>query len=257
MSFTVIIPARMAATRLPRKPLLDIAGLPMVERVRRQALASGASRVLVATDSVEIAECIRGHGGEAILTRTDHGSGTDRLAEVVGGLDLPNAEIIVNLQGDEPLMPPHLLEAVAELLAGDSAAAMATVGCPMQDSSDIFNPNIVKLVRDLSGNALYFSRAPIPWDRSSFNAAESTPLQHCSAWLRHIGLYAYRAAFLSRFAGWPATPLETLESLEQLRALEHGERIRVLLTEETPPAGIDTPEDLERVRKLFDNAVPE
>lgn len=258
MNFTVIIPARMASTRLPGKPLLEIAGLPMIERVRRQALASGAQRVLVATDTREIADCIDAHGGEVIITRADHVSGTDRLAEVVERLALADDEIVVNLQGDEPLMPPGLLSAVAAALAGDPASVMATVGCPIRDDADIFNPNVVKLVRDLSGRAIYFSRAPIPWNRDQFaTQGQNTRLADAGAWLRHIGLYAYRAGFLPRYSQWSATPLESVEALEQLRVLEHGERIRVLVAEQVPPAGVDTPDDLERIRTLLETTKAE
>lgn len=253
MSFTVIIPARLAASRLPGKPLLDIGGLPMIERVRRQAVASGARRVLVATDASEIETVIHSYGGEAVLTDPAHVCGTDRLAEVVAALQLPADEIVVNLQGDEPLMPPPLLAALAEALAHDAQAMMATVACPLESWAQLFNPHIVKVVRDQLGHALYFSRAPIPWDRARFAAGAAAAQADAPPpyWLRHIGLYAYRACFLPRFSAWPATPLEQAEALEQLRVLEHGERIRVITSPVAPPPGVDTPEDLEHVRTLL------
>lgn len=253
MTFTVIIPARLDATRLPRKPLLDIEGLPMIERVRRQAVASGARRVIVATDAAEIVACIQKHGGEALLTAATHRSGTDRLAELVERLRIDPQEIVVNLQGDEPLMPPRLIAALADALARQPRTSMATVACPIDDWQQLFNPNVVKVVPDARDFALYFSRAPLPWDRERFAqwppAMPSGPLPQ-ARWWRHVGLYAFRAALLPRFAAWPADPLELAESLEQLRALAQGERIYVLKSGLAPPPGVDTPADLEAVRTL-------
>ncbi|GAA0577887.1 3-deoxy-manno-octulosonate cytidylyltransferase [Halomonas salifodinae] len=250
-----VIPARYASSRLPGKPLLEIAGEPMVVRVWRQARASGADRVVVATDDERIREAVEAAGGEALMTRADHPSGTDRLAEVADLLGLDDAAILVNVQGDEPLLPPALIDQVVQRLADDGTAAMATLAEPIQDVETLFNPNVVKVVRDLSGAALYFSRAPIPWDREAWDrdafAARPERLS-TDGWLRHIGLYAYRAGFLRDYRDWRPTPLEQLEQLEQLRALQHGRRILVALTREPHPAGVDTAEDLARVRALVE-----
>ncbi len=250
-----VIPARYASSRLPGKPLLEIAGEPMVVRVWRQAQASGADRVVVATDDERIREAVEAAGGEALMTRADHPSGTDRLAEVADLLGLDDAAILVNVQGDEPLLPPALIDQVVQRLADDGTAAMATLAEPIQDVETLFNPNVVKVVRDLGGAALYFSRAPIPWDREAWDrdafAARPERLS-TDGWLRHIGLYAYRAGFLRDYRNWRPTPLEQLEQLEQLRALQHGRRILVALTREPHPAGVDTAEDLARVRALVE-----
>ncbi|WP_355662249.1 3-deoxy-manno-octulosonate cytidylyltransferase [Halomonas salifodinae] len=243
-----VIPARYASARLPGKPLLEIGGEPMVVRVWRQARASGADRVVVATDDERIREAVEAVGGEAVMTRADHPSGTDRLAEVADLLGLDDEAILVNVQGDEPLLPPALIDQVARRLADDDTAAMATLAEPIHDVETLFNPNVVKVVRDLGGAALYFSRAPIPWDRDAFAARPE--LLTTDAWLRHIGLYAYRAGFLRDYRDWLPTPLEQLEQLEQLRALQHGRRILVALAREAHPAGVDTAEDLARVRAL-------
>lgn len=243
----VIIPARFASTRLPGKPLLDIAGQPMIVRVVERAQASGAERVVVATDDERIERAVRAFGADVIMTRSDHPSGTDRLAEAVARLDLDDNAIVVNLQGDEPLMPPSLIREVATLLAARPGAAMATACHAITSREDFLDPNVVKVVTDDQGYALYFSRAPIPWPRDVMLGKSSSPLKA----FRHIGLYAYRAGFVARYAGWPACPLETTESLEQLRVLWHGEKIAVVEADEAPPAGVDTPEDLERVRPYF------
>lgn len=243
-----VIPARYASSRLPGKPLLEIGGEPMVVRVWRQARASGADRVVVATDDERIREAVEAVGGEAVMTRADHPSGTDRLAEVADRLGLGDEAILVNVQGDEPLLPPALIDQVARRLADDDTAAMATLAEPIHDVETLFNPNVVKVVRDLGGAALYFSRAPIPWDRDAFVARPE--LLTTDAWLRHIGLYAYRAGFLRDYRDWLPTPLEQLEQLEQLRALQQGRRILVALAREAHPAGVDTAEDLARVRAL-------
>ncbi|MBF8224072.1 3-deoxy-manno-octulosonate cytidylyltransferase [Halomonas sp. 328] len=243
-----VIPARYASSRLPGKPLLEIGGEPMVVRVWRQARASGADRVVVATDDERIREAVEAVGGEAVMTRADHPSGTDRLAEVADRLGLDDEAILVNVQGDEPLLPPALIDQVARRLADDDTAAMATLAEPIHDVETLFNPNVVKVVRDLGGAALYFSRAPIPWDRDAFAARPE--LLTTDAWLRHIGLYAYRAGFLRDYRDWLPTPLEQLEQLEQLRALQQGRRILVALAREAHPAGVDTAEDLARVRAL-------
>ena len=243
----IIIPARYASTRLPGKPLLDIAGQPMIARVLDCARASGAQRVVVATDDERIRAAVTASGGEVVMTRPDHPSGTDRLAEAIALLDLDDDEIVVNLQGDEPLMPPSLIRAVADLLAGHPSAAMATACHAISRREDFLNPNVVNVATDREGHALYFSRAPIPWPRDAMADQSSAPIKA----FRHIGLYAYRAGFVARYAAWPACPLETTEALEQLRVLWHGEKIAVLEADAAPPTGVDTPEDLERVRKYF------
>jgi 3-deoxy-manno-octulosonate cytidylyltransferase (CMP-KDO synthetase) len=247
-SFVVAIPARHASTRLPGKPLQLIGAEPMVLHVARRALAAGAGEVVVATDDARVADALRGQPVRVVMTRADHASGSDRLAEAAGLCGWDDETIVVNLQGDEPLAPPAGIRAVAEALAG-SDAAMATLAAPIDDAGDLFNPNCVKVVLDQSGNALYFSRAPLPWAREAF-AFSREHVPEGVAYLRHIGIYAYRAGFLRRFARLPPTPLERAESLEQLRALEHGYRIAVRMTPEAFPGGVDTPEDLERVRKL-------
>lgn len=241
----VIIPARYASTRLPGKPLADIAGKPMIVRVVECAAESGARQVVVATDDARIYDVVMAHGTRAIMTQSDHVSGTDRLAEAIAKLDLDDDAIVVNLQGDEPLMPPRLIRAVADLLAAHPAAVMATACHAIASRDDFMNPNVVKVVTDHEGYALYFSRAPVPWPRDAM--AGGGPIKS----FRHIGLYAYRAGFVARYAAWPACPLETTESLEQLRVLWHGEKIAVAEADEAPGAGVDTPEDLERVRKYF------
>jgi 3-deoxy-manno-octulosonate cytidylyltransferase (CMP-KDO synthetase) len=243
----IIIPARYASTRLPGKPLLDIGGQPMIARVVECARASGAQCVVVATDDERIRDAVTAFGAEVVMTRADHLSGTDRLAEAITLLGLDEDEIVVNLQGDEPLMPPMLIREVANLLAMRPAAVMATACHAITSREDFLNPNAVKVVTDREGHALYFSRAPIPWPRDIMSGASTVPIKA----FRHIGLYAYRAGFVARYAAWPACPLETSESLEQLRVLWQGEKIAVVEAEEAPAAGVDTPEDLERVREYY------
>jgi 3-deoxy-manno-octulosonate cytidylyltransferase (CMP-KDO synthetase) len=247
--FIVAIPARMAATRLPGKPLQAIAGEPMVLHVARRALAAGASQVVVATDDARIARALAGQPLRAVMTRADHASGSDRLAECAELLGWPDDAVIVNLQGDEPLAPPSGIRAVAECLVQGSSA-MATLATPLADVEELLNPNCVKVVVSAAGSALYFSRAPIPWPRQAF-ATSRNALPAGMPFLRHIGIYAYRAAFLRTFATLAATPLERTESLEQLRALEHGHSIAVRIAPEPFPAGVDTPEDLARVQRLL------
>lgn len=252
--FVVVVPARYASSRLPGKPLLDIGGEPMVVRVWRQACASAAGRVVVATDDARIAAAVEAVGGEALMTRDDHPSGTDRLAEVSTALGLASDAIVVNVQGDEPLLPPALIDQVAARLADDAEASIATLAEPIDDPDMLFNPNVVKVVRDTHGRALYFSRAPIPWNREMWNKeTTSAPMGDNwptgGNWLRHIGLYAYRAGFLSAYQEWQPTALEQLEQLEQLRALHHGHRIQVVLACAAHPGGVDTIEDLSRVRQ--------
>lgn len=244
--FTVIVPARLASTRLPNKPLADIAGLPMVVRVARQAARAGAAQVVVACDHPSIQAACSTHGVQALLTRTDHPSGSDRLAEAVQLLGLADDAVVVNVQGDEPLIDPALVRDCAALLAAQPDCPMATVAHAIDDPAEFRNPNVVKLVRDAAGRALYFSRAPIPWWRDGPEPAAVAAGQV----LRHVGLYAYRAGFLRRFPQLAPSPLEAIESLEQLRVLWHGERIAVHLSAERPGPGVDTPEDLEKVRGL-------
>lgn len=248
MGFTVIIPARLASTRLPNKPLADLGGKPMVVRVAERARASGAARIIVATDHPDILAACAAHGVEAVMTRADHPSGTDRIAEVAHKLGLALDEVVVNLQGDEPLIDPALLAACAARIA--DGVPMATVAHPISDVAEVFNPNVVKVVLDKAGSALYFSRASIPWHRDAF-AATRDALPAGAAPLRHVGLYAYSNAFLQAYPALESSPLETIEALEQLRVLWHGHPIAVHITDSAPPAGVDTPEDLERVRRHY------
>lgn len=256
MAFVVIIPARFGSTRLPGKPLLDIGGQPMIQRVWERAGASAASRVVVATDDERVAAGVRAFGGEVCLTRASHESGTDRLQEVAQQLQLDDDQIVVNVQGDEPLIPPAVIDQVARNLAASRRAEIATLAKRIRTRADLFNPNVVKVVVDESQHALYFSRAPIPWDRDAWSgesaetaARDAAPL--AGEWARHIGIYAYRVGFLHRFVGWPPGRLEQLEKLEQLRAMEQGVAIHVDESCEEIPAGVDTAEDLERVQQLF------
>ena len=244
--FIVAIPARFGSTRLPGKPLLPIAGKPMVLHVAERALAAGAREVFVATDDARIADALKRSEVRVVMTRADHASGSDRLAECAEQLKWPDDAIVVNLQGDEPLAPSSGIRAVAQAIAS-SAAPMATLATPIVDAAELFNPNCVKIVVDAHRNALFFSRAPLPWARDAF-AGSRDRLPSGIPFLRHIGIYAYRARFLRAFAKLAQTPLERAESLEQLRALEHGHRIAVHITPEPFPAGVDTMEDLERVR---------
>ena len=245
MAFTVLVPARLASTRLPGKPLADIGGLPMVVRVAQRAAQSGAARVVVAADAAAIVEACAQHGVEAILTRSDHATGSDRLAEACERLGLDGDDAVVNVQGDEPLIDPALIANCAALLAGQPDCVMATAAHAIDALADFANPNVVKVVLDARSRALYFSRAPIPHQRDG-----KQPLPELPA-LRHIGLYAYRAGFLRRFPALEASPLEAIEALEQLRVLWHGERIAVHVSQLRPGPGVDTPQDLERVRALF------
>ncbi|MDH4561019.1 3-deoxy-manno-octulosonate cytidylyltransferase [Pseudomonas sp. BN411] len=249
-AFTVVIPARYASTRLPGKPLQDIAGKPMVQHVWEQARRSAAQRVVVATDDARIVEACAAFGAEVLLTRVDHNSGTDRLAEVASQLGLASDAIVVNVQGDEPLIPPAIIDQVAANLAAHPEAGIATLAEPIEDVQALFNPNVVKVVADLNGLALTFSRAPLPWARDAF-AVSRDQLPADVPYRRHIGIYAYRAGFLHDFVTWGPCWLENTECLEQLRALWHGVRIHVADALEAPPAGVDTPEDLERVRRLL------
>ena len=248
-AYTVIVPARLASTRLPNKPLADIHGLPMVVRVAQRAALSNASQVVVAADSIEIVQACQAHGVRAMLTQVDHPSGSDRLAEASALLGLKPHDVVVNVQGDEPLINPELINQVAELLVQRPSASMSTAAHEIHELAEFTNPNVVKVVIDQAQLALYFSRAPIPWWRDGFAKGIQTLPQ--PAPLRHIGIYAYRVGFLQSFPTLQAAPIETGEALEQLRALWHGHKIAVHITPDVPGPGVDTPEDLERVRALY------
>ena len=248
--FHVVIPARHASTRLHGKPLLPIAGKPMVVRVAEQAAKSGAQQVWIATDHHAIANVVHEHGFKACLTREGHTSGTDRIAEVAEQHGWPDDTIVVNVQGDEPLMPPELIRAVAEHLHGHPECAIATACHMLHDEASLRNPNIVKTVLDQHGNALYFSRAPIPWPRDAF--AQQQPLPAGLPVLRHIGIYAYRAGFLRAYGQLAPAAIEHFEALEQLRALYYGYKIGVVIADRAPPAGVDTEQDLHAARKLYE-----
>lgn len=251
MSFTVLIPARLASTRLPNKPLADLGGAPMVVRVAQRALLSGASRVVIATDSLDIIEKCKSFNVSAVLTRADHPSGSDRLAEACDILKLGNEELVVNVQGDEPLIDPILIDAVARLLAERPDCAMSTAAHPIDEPADLLNPNVVKVVLDARQTALYFSRAAIPAARDFAGQAWWDLGSTLPKPLRHVGVYGYRVGFLRLFPKLPQAPLEQLESLEQLRALWHGHRIAVHISDRAPGLGVDTPEDLIQARRLF------
>ena len=249
-AFTVVIPARFASTRLPGKPLQDIAGKPMIQHVWEQACKSSAQQVVVATDDPRIVEACAAFGARVLLTRADHNSGTDRLAEVATQLQLAADAIVVNVQGDEPLIPPAIIDQVAANLAGHPEAGIATLAEPIEDVTALFNPNVVKVSCDINGLALTFSRAPLPWARDALAQNRNT-LPEGVPYRRHIGIYAYRAGFLHDFVAWGPCQLEDTECLEQLRALWNGVRIHVADALQSPPAGVDTMEDLERVRRLL------
>ncbi|MGY2572913.1 3-deoxy-manno-octulosonate cytidylyltransferase [Vibrio sp. C8] len=246
MSFTVVIPARYQSTRLPGKPLADIGGKPMIQWVYEQSLLAGAERVIIATDDARVEQAVKAFGGTVCMTSPDHQSGTERLAEVVALMGIEDDHIIVNVQGDEPLIPPAIVRQVADNLAA-SNAPMATLAVEIDHESEVFNPNAVKVVTDKDGYALYFSRATIPWDRDNFASEDKTIVQPL---MRHIGIYAYRAGFINTYINWQPSQLEKIECLEQLRVLWYGEKIHVAVALEAPPAGVDTPEDLELVRSI-------
>ncbi|MDX5408713.1 MAG: 3-deoxy-manno-octulosonate cytidylyltransferase [Thauera sp.] len=249
-AFRIVIPARYASTRLPAKPLADIGGKPMIVRVLERVQSAGAGEIWVATDHEAVRDAVQAAGAGVVMTRPDHPSGTDRLAEVAAARGWADEDIVVNVQGDEPLIDPAIVAAVAQALAEDGEAAIATAAHAIHDPAEVFNPNVVKVVCDADGRALYFSRAPIPWARDAWGGGERT-LPVGLPMLRHVGLYAYRVGFLRRYAGLAPSPLEHWEALEQLRALWHGYRIRVLELAQAPAAGVDTQEDLERVRAIF------
>ena len=246
--FHVIIPSRFSASRLPGKPLLPIGERPLIQWVWQCAQASGARSVTIATDDVRIFETASRFGADCVMTAVRHSSGTDRIAEVVRARGLAADDIVVNLQGDEPMMPPTVIKEVAEALNARPGIDIATAVAPIQSQAEFIDVNCVKALRDCDGRALYFSRAPVPWPRDS--VTDGKPTRFAGAW-RHVGIYAYRAHSLLRFAAWPPTPLEEAEKLEQLRALEHGMQIYLVTLPQAPPAGVDTPEDLERVRGVL------
>jgi 3-deoxy-manno-octulosonate cytidylyltransferase (CMP-KDO synthetase) len=252
MSFTVIIPARLASTRLPNKPLADLGGKPMVVRVAEQAAKSGAAQIIVATDHADIAAACRQHGVAVQMTRADHPSGTDRIAEVAAAIGLPADAVVVNVQGDEPLIDPALIAATAAQI--QDGVPMATAAHAIDNMADAFNPNVVKVVLDKSGRALYFSRATIPWHRDAFAQSQDRQISLPDGYvpLRHIGIYAYANDFLQAYPKLAVSPLEQIEALEQLRVLWHGYRIAVHVTDTAPQAGVDTLEDLLRVQRCFD-----
>lgn len=249
MHFRVVIPARYASTRLPGKPLADIGGRPMVLRVLDRALQAGADEVVVATDDARVRQAVEAAGYRALMTSPDHQSGTERLVEVAETLGWADDTLVVNVQGDEPLIEPALIREAARQLVLHDDAVMATLAHPIHEHADFINPNVVKVVSDEAGYAVYFSRAPIPWPRDAFSAQAAMP--HELGALRHIGLYAYRAGFLRTYAGLAASPLERHEMLEQLRVIWHGYRISLGITPNAPMPGVDTPADLERVCQLF------
>ncbi|WP_162046102.1 3-deoxy-manno-octulosonate cytidylyltransferase [Vibrio taketomensis] len=246
MSFTVVIPARYQSTRLPGKPLADIAGKPMIQWVYEQAIQAGADNVIIATDDERVEQAALGFGAQVCMTSPNHESGTERLAEVVEKMGITDDHIIVNVQGDEPLIPPSIIAQVADNLA-NSQAPMATLAVEISDEAEVFNPNAVKVLTDKDGYAMYFSRATIPWDRDNFanNNTIAQPL------LRHIGIYAYRAGFINTYINWEPSALEKIECLEQLRVLWYGEKIHVAVAKEAPAAGVDTQEDLDLVRSIL------
>lgn len=249
MNFVVVVPARIGSTRLPRKVLRELAGRPLVQWTWQAACESGATAVVIATDSDEVAAACRTFGAQVRMTSSAHQSGTDRAAEVARLEAWPDEQIVVNLQGDEPLMPPALVSRVAELLDDDAGAQIATLAHPLYGREDWCNPNFVKIVRDHRGRALYFSRAPIPWRRDG--VSREPPLPPAGLAVRHMGLYAYRVGALKRFAALPPSPLERCEALEQLRALENGMPIAVGLLDNEPPRGVDTEEDLALVAQIL------
>ena len=249
-AFTVVIPARFASTRLPGKPLQEIAGKPMIQHVWEQACKSSAQQVVVATDDARIVSAGEAFGARVELTSVEHNPGTARLAEVASQLGLASDAIVVNVQGDEPLIPPAIIDQVAANLAAHPEAAIATLAEPIEDVTALFNPNVVEVSSDINGLALTFSRAPLPWARDAL-AQDRNVLPAGVPYRRHIGIYAYRAGFLHDFVAWGPCQLEDTECLEQLRALWHGVRIHVADALQSPPAGVDTAEDLERVRRLL------
>ena len=255
MSYTVVIPARFGASRLPGKPLADIGGKPMVVHVLERCQQSAATAVWVATDDARVAEAVRDHGGQVLMTRADHPSGTDRLQEVAVQLGLADNDIIVNVQGDEPLIPPAVIDQVAANLAAHDGFGIATLCEPITERAGLFNPNHVKVVFDSHGRALYFSRAPLPWHRDGFADADTALPLPPGQWWRHIGIYGYRVSLLNQYVTWAPAPLEQAEALEQLRAMYHGVPIHVEPACMPVPGGVDTEADLQRMRALISGEV--
>lgn len=253
--FIVVIPARFASSRLPGKPLADIGGKPMVQHVFERARASDARRVIVATDDERIMKVVEDFGGEVCMTLAGHPSGTDRLQEVARIYGLADDEIIVNVQGDEPMIPPAVINQVADNLRSNPQAGAATLSSPLRHAGQVFDPSVVKVVSDAGGNALYFSRAPIPWARDAF-AADRHSLPANACFQRHIGIYAYRVGLLNQYVTWGVSPIEQLESLEQLRLIYNGQRIHVAEAVATLPHGVDTEQDLQAVRALLASGTP-
>ncbi len=251
MDFKIVIPARYASTRLPGKPLLDIGGKPMIQRVYESACESNASAVVIATDDQRILDAAKGFGAQVCMTAETHRSGTDRITEVVRSMGWPDDAIVVNIQGDEPTMPAALAYQVAQDMENHQRADMTTLSTPIEEREQLFDPNVVKVVTDAEGYALYFSRAPIPWHRDEF-VHQDRPLPQDTTFFRHIGVYAYRAGYLDKYINLPPSVLEQTESLEQLRVLSHGGCIHVSEAQQEPGHGIDTADDLERVRRLFE-----
>ncbi|MBT4835996.1 MAG: 3-deoxy-manno-octulosonate cytidylyltransferase [Methylococcales bacterium] len=251
MPFKVVIPSRFDSSRLPGKPLLPIAGKPMIQHVVERAQQCGASETIVATDDQRIFDVVQNLGYQVLMTSAEHTSGTDRLAEVVKKMNWEDDSIVINLQGDEPLIPVVLLSQVANDLSQHTKARVATLQTRITEASDLFDPNVVKLVTDADGYALYFSRAPIPWHRQEFSTLENPTLPNDLKYFRHIGIYGYRASFLKQYVNWKPSTIETTESLEQLRVLHYGDKIHVSEASEMPGHGVDTQEDLERVEKIM------
>lgn len=251
MAYTIVIPARYGSTRLPGKPLLEIHGKPMLQRVWEQANRSNAEQVVIATDDSRVLAVAEGFGAQVYMTSSEHPSGTDRLQQVAEQLNLPGDHIVVNVQGDEPLIPPKVIDQVALNLGKNSDAAVATLCEAIDSVEDLTNPNVVKVVCDARGMALYFSRAPVPWPRDAFAQAREV-MPATGEWYRHIGIYAYRTEFLHNYVTWPPAPQEQLEHLEQLRALHNGARIHVEAAVEPVPGGVDTESDLAVVRSLLE-----
>lgn len=252
MSFTVVIPARYASTRLPAKPLKEIAGKPMIQHVYERACESAAREIIIATDDIRIEDAAKKFGAKVCMTSASHTSGTDRLQEVVKKLQLADEDIVVNVQGDEPLIPAEVINQVAINLSAIPSASMATLSEPIHSLQEFLNPNIVKVVSDSQGRALYFSRAPIPWPRDHFASHEKQSMPDNFTAQRHIGIYAYRVALLNRFVTWQPAPLEKIESLEQLRVMWNGEFIHIAEAIAAVPGGVDTEEDLLRVKKMLE-----
>jgi 3-deoxy-manno-octulosonate cytidylyltransferase (CMP-KDO synthetase) len=250
MAFVVVIPARFSSTRLPGKPLADIAGKPMIQHVYERALQSNATKVIVATDDEQVKKIVESFNGNVLMTSKEHVSGTDRLEEVAYQLQLKDNEVVVNVQGDEPLIPPRVINQVALNLLNNTQASIATLSEPLASIDDLFDPNIVKVVTDQKNIALYFSRAAIPWARDDFAHNKNVLPAHIP-YHRHVGIYAYRVSFLHQFVKWTPAPIEQAESLEQLRAMWYGVKIHVAQAQETIPAGVDTQADLERVRQIL------